>query len=231
MRTHIMSFKRAGMMAGVLSLVALAGSASAQQPDTQFKIGVLPFVDNTGSGGRDLGPALSRAVQAELTHETQLQGRVISLDSGVKATAIDAPKAVAMGRASGVDVVIVGTVLDASSQASNQNVSGPTFHGITVGGSAHTVKGSVTLQGDLYDVTSGKQIESIRVTGNASEKGLGANVSTSLGDLSSGANSFDQSPIGKALHDAVAKLVERVAKDQPKMTRYTGSAGSGTTGS
>ncbi len=230
MRNHVVSFKRAGLMAGFLGLIALASNASAQQTETQFKIGVLPFVDNTGSGGTDLGPALSRAVQAEITHSTQLQGRVITLDSGVKAGAVDAPNAVAIARANGVDAVLVGTVLDASSQGSSQNVNGPSFHGITLGGSAHTVNGAVTLQGDLYDVTSGQQIESIRVTGNASEKGLGANVSTSLGDLSSGGNSFDQSPIGKALHDAVAELVKRLAKDQPKMTHYTAGPGSGTTG-
>jgi len=230
-RKHIMSFKRAGLMAGVLGLITLAGKARAQQADTVFKIGVLPFVDNTGSGGTDLGAALSRAVQAEIAHSTRLQGRVIALDSGVKATAVDAPQAVAMGRADGVDVVMVGTVLEASSKGSNQSVNGPTFHGITLGGSAHIVSGAVTLQGDLYDVTSGRQIESIRVTGNASEKGLGANVSTSLGDLATGGNSFDQSLIGKALHDAVAQLVKRVTKDQSKMTHYTASPGSGTTGS
>jgi hypothetical protein len=191
----------------------------------QFKVGVLPFVDNTGSGGRDLGVALSRAVQAEIVHSTQLVGRVLELDQGTKAEDLDSQKAVQIGRAHNVDVVLVGTVLEASWEESQKNASGPSIFGQQLGGSARSVKAVVTLQGDLFNVMNGKKIDSLRITGRASDTKVGANVSSSLGDLSTGANSFDKSPIGKALHNAVADLVKRVAANQPSMIRYQPSAG------
>jgi Curli production assembly/transport component CsgG len=194
----------------------------------QYKVGILPFVDNTGSGGDDLATALSRAVQAEIAHSTQLQGRVIKLDEGTDPSSVDADQAVGLGRTQRVDAILVGTVLDASSEESNKSADGPTLGGFHLGGSAHSVKASVTLQGDLYNTTTGKQIDSIRVTGNASQTKVGANVSSSLGDLSTGGSSFDNSPIGKALHSAVSDLVKKIAAEQSSMMRYQPPADSGT---
>jgi len=92
------------------------------------------------------------------------------------------------------------------------------------------MKATVTLQGDLYNVATGKKIESLRVTGKASETKVGADVSTSLGDLSSGGASFQNSPIGKALHNAVTDLVKRITADESKMTRYHPTGDSGSSG-
>ena len=191
----------------------------------QYKVGVLPFVDNTGSGGQETGVALGRAVQAEIAHSTDLVGRVLKLDDGTNSEDLDGQKAVEIARARKVDVVLVGTVLEASSEESDKHVSGPAIFGQHVGGSSRSLKAVVTLQGDLYSVTTGKQLESIRVTGRASETKVGASVSTSLGDLSSGGTSFQSSPIGKALNKAVADLVKKIAADQPSMVRYQPPAG------
>jgi hypothetical protein len=191
----------------------------------QYKVGVLPFVDNTGSGGQEMGVALGRAVQAEIAHSTDLVGRVLKLDEGTNPEDIDGEKAVEIARARKVDVVLIGTVLEANSEESDKSVSGPSVFGQHVSGSSRAVKAEVRLQGDLYNVTNGKVIESVRVTGRASETKVGANVSTSLGDLSSGGASFQSSPIGKALNKAVADLVKRIAADQPKMVRYQPPAG------
>ncbi|HEY7792030.1 MAG TPA: CsgG/HfaB family protein [Vicinamibacterales bacterium] len=221
------SFARGAMGAAVLAVVMFGGGAAARQQASplssfkyQYKIGVLPFVDDTGSGGEDLAAALSRAVQAELAHATDLQGRVLRLEPGTDPSSVDADHAVTIGRAQNVDVVVLGTVLSASSDESDHTVSGPTFGGIHLGGSSHSVKAEVLLQGDLYDTTSGKQMDSLRVTGHASDTHVGADVSTSLGDLSTGGVAFDNSPIGKALHAAVADLVKKVAADESRMTRY-----------
>jgi hypothetical protein len=192
----------------------------------QYKIGVLPFVDNTSSGGGDLASALSRAVQAEIAHSTKLEGRVLKLDEGTNPEDVDSVKALEIGRARKVDVVVVGTVLEASSEESDKSGSGPSFGGISIGGSSHSMKAVVTLQGDLYNTTTGKQIDSIRVTKEASQTKVGANISTSLGDLSNGGSSFDKSPIGKALHNAVADLVKKLSDEQSKMMRYKPSADS-----
>jgi hypothetical protein len=40
-------------------------------------------VDNTGSGGQDVGSAVGRAVQTELVHSTELVGRALKLEGGV----------------------------------------------------------------------------------------------------------------------------------------------------
>lgn len=196
------------------------GTKSLASFKYQYKVGVLPFVDNTSSGGDDLGPALSRAVQAEIAHSTDLTGRVLKLDEGTNPEDVDNDKAVELGRNHKVDAVLVGTVLEASSDESEKDVTGPSIFGQSIGGTAHSVKALVTLQGDLYNVANGKKIESIRVTGHASDTKVGANISSSLGDLTTGDNSFDKSPIGKALHSAVGDLVKKIAADESKMTRY-----------
>ena len=212
--------------AGLLFVLPWSGRIMAQQPSPlltfkyQYKVGVLPFADDTGSGGEGAAAAMSRAVQAEIAHSTDLEGRVLRLDPGSDASTLDAEQAVATGRAQHVDVVLVGTVLDASADQSEHTVNGPSLGGFHLGGSSQSVKAVVTLQGDLYDTVSGKQIDSIRVTGHASETHVGADVSTTLGDLSTGGSAFDGSPLGKALHVAVGDLVKKIAADESRMTRY-----------
>lgn len=216
---------RAAATAAAVLVLPWAGRLAAQQPSAlstfkyQYKVGVVPFVDDTGSGGDGVAAALSRAVQAEVAHSTDLEGRVLRLDAGSDPASLDADQAVALGRAQHVDVVLVGTVLDASSNQSEHSVDGPSIGGFHLGGNAQSVSADVTLQGDLYDTTSGKQIDSIRVTGHASQRHVGADVETTLGDLSTGGNAFDSSPLGKALHGAVADLVKKVAADESRMTR------------
>jgi hypothetical protein len=191
----------------------------------QYKVGVLPFVDNTGSGGTDVGVALGRVVQAELAHSTDLVGRVLKLDEGTNPEDIDGQKAVEIARARKVDVVLVGTVLEANSEESEKSVSGPSIFGQSVGGRARSVKAVVTLQGDLFSAATGKKIDSIRVAGRASDTKVGADISTDLGSISTAGSSFQNSPIGKALNKAVADLVKKIAADEPQMLRYQPSAG------
>jgi OmpA-OmpF porin, OOP family len=223
-----LNLTRTKLVVCLLTMVAAVAVRSGAQQNSQYKIALLPFVDNSGSGGQDLATALARAVQAEIAHSTQLQGRAISLDAGMNPASVDANKAVQIGQSQNVDVVMLGTVLEANSQRTSKGINGPSFGGFHVGGSAQEVKAVVTLQGDLYDVTSGQQIESIRVTGNSSQKSVGGDVETTLGDLSSGNSSFDNSAMGKAFHSAVADLVKRIVNDQPKMKHYAGGASSGT---
>ena len=148
----------------IMVVLIFAGAATALLPavvvriaaqgNSNYKIGVLPFVDNTGSGGQDLATALARAVQAEIAHSTQLQGRSIALDNGVTPASLDANKAVQIGQSQNVDVVMLGMVIEATSQQSSKGINGPSLGGFHVGGSAQEVKAVVTLQGDLYDVTT-----------------------------------------------------------------------------
>ncbi len=208
-----------------LSIVLAMATASAGQQSKaasatyQFKVGVLPFVDNTGSHGEDVGTAVSRAVQAELTHSTQLIGRVLKLGAGMSADDMDGAKAAEVGKGANVDVVLVGLILEANSEESQRIVRSQRILGQTVGGNTRSVSSVVTLQGDLYNVADGQKIDSIRVTGRATDRKVGADVSTDFGSVSTGGTSFENSPIGKALQNAVADLVKRVNALRSKMQR------------
>ncbi len=198
----------------LLGIVSLsAGQQSKAPAKYQFKVGVLPFVDNSGSTNVDVGAAVSRSVQAEITHSTQLVGKVLAAAAD---TNVDGAKAAEIGRAANVDVVLVGLVLEASSSESTKNVTGPSIYGQRVGGKARSVSSIVTLQGDFYNVATGEKIDSIRVTGKATDRKVGADVNTDFGHISAAGASLD-TPIGKALQKAVADLVKRINGLQSKM--------------
>ncbi|HEY1805497.1 MAG TPA: OmpA family protein [Terracidiphilus sp.] len=194
-----------------------------------IKVGVLPFADNTGSNSADVAAGVSRAVQAEIAHSTKLMGVVLTLDSGVDPNGLTQDQAIAAGRARGVDVVLVGTIVEADTQQSSSSANLPSFGGISLGGNKQTTKATVTLQADLYNTSSGQKIDTISGTGNASQSKVGSDVSTGLGDISTGGANFDNSATGKAFHSAVSDLVKKMNGEQAQMTHYTpGSSGSTT---
>jgi OOP family OmpA-OmpF porin len=209
----------AALIAVLIPLLPMRASAQG----SQFKIGVLPFADNTGSNSGDVAGDVSRAVQAEIAHSTQLMGVVLTLDSGLSPNNLDPTKAVAIGQARGVDVVLIGTIVEADSQQSSNSANLPSFGGISLGGNKQSVKATVTLQADLYSTSTGQKIDSIRQTGNASQNKIGSDVSTGLGSISSGGSGFDNSAIGKAFHAAVTALVKQINSEQGQMTHYTPS--------
>ncbi len=214
---------RAKVLQSACLLIAFAAFLTAARVGaqaSQFSIGVLPFADNTGSG-QDISGSVSRAVQAEILHSTHLNGRVLSLDSGVTPNNLDPQHALAIGRTQGVDVVVIGTVLEATSSQSSGSAGLPSFGGISLGGRKQSTKAQVTLQADLYNTTTGQKIDSIRQTGNASQTKIGADVSTDLGSMNSGGDSFDNSALGKAFHQAVANVVKEISGDQGQMSHYT----------
>ena len=216
--THIAVMFVAGLIAVLPLLLPLLTRAQAYQ----FKIGVLPFADNTGANGGEVAGSVSRAVQAEIVHSTQLQGRVLTLDPGLNPNNLDSDKALAMGRAQNVDVVIIGTVLEANSEQSNSSTRTPSIGGFSLGGNKQSVKATVTLQADLFSTATGQKIDSIRQTGAASQTKIGADADTSLGGLNTGGANFDNSAMGKAFHSAVTDLVKKINSEQAQMTRYTG---------
>ncbi|HVN93175.1 MAG TPA: OmpA family protein [Terracidiphilus sp.] len=205
------------------AIFAIGISLSPAVAAAQFTVGVLPFADNTGSG-QDVSGPVSRAVQTEIVHSTKLNGRILTLPDGADVNNLDAQQALTIGRAAGVDVVVVGTVLEATASESSSSASLPSFGGISLGGSKNSVKAEVTLQADVYSTTTGNKIDSIRESGNASQTKVGANVSTDLGGLDSGGADFDNSAIGKAFHQAVSNVVKKINSDQGQMAHYSASA-------
>ncbi len=125
-----------------------------------------------------------------------------------------------------MDVVVVGTVLEATAEQSGKSANLPSFGGISLGGNKQTVKATVTLQADLYSTSTGQKIDSIRQTESASESKIGTDVNTGLGGLNTGGASFDNSAMGKAFHAVVASIVkkinERAGADGALLTRCGG---------
>jgi OmpA-OmpF porin, OOP family len=209
----------AAFVAGLVLLLPMSANAQGGQ----FKVGVLPFADNTGSNSGDVAGDVSRAVQAEIAHSTQLMGVVLTLDSGSNANNLDPAKAVAIGQARGVDVVVIGTIIEADSQQSSSSANLPSFGGISLGGNKQSIKATVILQADLYSTSTGQKIDSLRQTGNASQNKIGSDVSTGLGSISNGGSGFDNSAVGKAFHSAVSGLVKQINGEQGQMTHFTAS--------
>jgi len=186
--------------------------AAAQK---QIKIGVLPFADATGTGSDQAGAVLSRMIQAEFTHSTDVMA--YALDPGsLHPGDLDAQKAAEIGRAHGVEAVILGTVLQADSGESNKGGSTSVF-GQLVGGDLRLMRATVTIQADLYRVPSGTKIDSFRITAKDSEKKFGQTAYTRLGDITSHDFSANNSALGKALQKAVEQLVKKVAADEPRI--------------
>jgi hypothetical protein len=71
--------------------------------------------------------------------------------------------------------------------------------------------GTVMLQGDLYRVSDGGKITSLRVPGSHSDNKFGGAVYTNIGSWDGHSSVFLDSPLGKALQQAVTELVKKTA--------------------
>jgi hypothetical protein len=191
-----------------------AGALGAAAPT----IGVLPFGDATASGGATLGESLSRATQAEIVHSTQLEGRVILLPAGQRPDQLDSQAIVALGRDNHVDLILLGTVLDAHADDASHSGSGPSIFGQSIGAGLHSTKAEVTLQADLYDVASGKKLQSLRLTGSQTDKKISGTAYTSLGSVDTSSSAFQKSTLGKAMQKAIADMVRQVADASARVT-------------
>jgi hypothetical protein len=204
----------------VLILIILAGASltagqtgtSAPPADRSIKIGIFPFADATASGNRSAGADVGRTMMSELTHSTTLMPRMLTADGSRAAEDLDGEGAVAIGRERKVDLVFMGTVLEAKSQESNKSGWIPSIKGQSANVSVRRVKATVTLQGELYDVASGQRIFSVRVTGNDSNNALGGTAYTEFGSWGNdNYRAFLDSPIGRALQAALADMTTKVA--------------------
>jgi len=198
--------------------IVLAATWGCAAFASEIKVGVLPFADATATGGASLGDSMSRATQAEIVHSTQLEGRVIQLPAGLRADQLDSEKIVSLGRENHVDVVVLGTVLDARAEESGRSGSGPSIFGQSIGVGLHSTKATVTLQADIYDVASGKKLDSLRLTGTQSDKKISGSVYTSLGSVNTDSPSFQNSTLGKAMQKAIAEMVQHLTGESARIT-------------
>jgi hypothetical protein len=106
----------------------------------------------------------------------------------------------------------LGTVLEARSEQSAKGGWVPALRGQSASVNLHHVKSTVTLQGDLYDVASGKLLFSDRVTGTDANSKVGTTAYTQFGSWGNDRyGAFLESPLGKALQKALADMTQKVA--------------------
>jgi hypothetical protein len=209
----------------ILALLGIPGLAGAQTSSTPksvdsghaIKLGILPFADATASGNRTAGTDVGRTLLSEVVHSTNMQPQMLATDTAAKPDQLDADKAIALGREQHLDLVFMGTVLEAKTAESNKSGWMPSIKGQQANLNVHRVKATVTLQGDLYDVATGQRIFSERVAGNSSNSSLGGTAYTTFGSWgNNNYQSFLDSPLGKALQLAIADLTKKIAAARPE---------------
>lgn len=195
-----------------LIAIALAIPVLVSAQAQPVKIGILPFLDASGAMRGDTAGALSRLVQAEMSHSAPtLSAKVVTLDASTKLESLDGEKAVEIAKAANVDVVLLGTVLEAKSSESTKGGWLPSIAGQSASVQMRSVKANVMLQGDLYRIADGGKIASLRVPGSHSDNKFGGAVYTNLGSWDGHSSVFLDSPLGKALQQAVTDLVKKIA--------------------
>lgn len=191
---------------------AQSPTLSKADPDGPIKVGILPFADATASGNRTAGTDIARTMQAAMVHSTQLMPRLLTVEDSVKLEEVDGDKAAAVGREQKVDVVFVGTVLEASTEESNKSGWLPSIKGQSGNVQIRRVKATVTLQGELYEAANGRRVFSERVTGRESNNRFGGTLYTRYGSWGNDSyNRFLDSPLGKALQAALAEMTQKIA--------------------
>ena len=208
----------------MLALLGIPGLAGAQASSTTgsvdkghaIKLGILPFADATASGNRTAGTDVGRTLLSEVLHSTNIQPQMLAPDGAAKPDELNAEKAIALGREQHVDLVFMGTVLEAKTVESNKSGWIPSIKGQQGTLNVHRVKATVTLQGDLYDVASGQRIFAERVAGSSSNNSLGGTAYTTFGSWGNdNYGSFLDSPLGKALQSAIADLTKKISAARP----------------
>ncbi|HKV98548.1 MAG TPA: CsgG/HfaB family protein [Vicinamibacterales bacterium] len=190
--------------------LAIPVLVSAQAPPV--KIGILPFLDASGTMRGDTAAAIGRLVQAEMSHSaTNLSAKVITLDASTKLEDLDQEKAVQIAKGANVDVVLLGTVLEAKSSESTKGGWLPSIAGQSASVQLRSVKANVMLQSDLYRIADGGKVASLRVPGSHTDNKFGGGVYTNLGAWDGHSSVFLESPLGKALQQAVTDLVKKIS--------------------
>lgn len=195
----------------IVLVVLMAAPLLAQSK----KIGLLPFDDAAGVGP-ELGRHVAVYIRSELLKSKKLLPKFIVPDPGEGAEGegtglIDVEKALELGRANGVDFVLIGTILEADVEESDSSVGGISFSKASVGSSLRKVKATIMIQGDLLAVADGALIQSFEAKGDKTDSRVGADLSTNWGDFSSGSSSAN-TPNAKAMREAVESLVKQILK-------------------
>jgi hypothetical protein len=192
----------------LLMIVAVAETAAAQTTT----VGILPFADESASGSRTAATSISRMLQTELNTRATSKSRVIN--ASVHQDEVDAGKAVAIGREQNVDLVFVGTVREADARESTKSGWLPRIQGQTANLRLRSIKATVKLSGVLYDVATGREVARLRAEGTDTDNKFSGTLWSSIGAWDAGNDAaFRDSPLGKAVQEAVEELAANVTRE------------------
>ncbi len=220
LETHRPMFGSRKLIIAALALMLAAGVVvSGQAQETKpapppVKIGVLPFDDASGEAG-GATEAVAKWLRAEMALDKRLLPKLLSAGEGP----LDRERALALGKEGGVEFVLTGTIVQADVETSSGGVSTPALGQIGiggVGGGYSSAKATAVLQGELLRVSNGEVLFAERVTGKKTETRLRGDVQTSLGGVDFNAEGAQNTPLGKALKEAVQKLTQAVAQKTAK---------------
>jgi len=187
--------------------------AQAADPPT---IGIVPFDVSTvqGSGGADAGRVLGTLVRVEMLKNKQIRPQLIELPTGVRPP-LTPQRAAELGKSAGVDLMLLGTVLEASSSRNNNRASTSRLGGIigsSVGGSVTRTTAKISLHAELVESATARSVETFEVEASNTDTGVGADLWSTLGNFNLGDDGWQKTPMGKALREAAQKLTTEVAK-------------------
>lgn len=140
----------------------------------------------------------------------------VQAEQALSAGSVNAETAAPTGGLIGSSAIIRGAVTkyDAAAGGSSLNVGGlPMGLGQAFAGRAgvKTQKAVMTIALRMIDTTSGQVISTSKAEGSARSSQAEAGLVDTRTGATAGANSFRNTPIGKAGEDAIAKAVEQIA--------------------
>jgi hypothetical protein len=193
--------------------VPLAGQPAPEQK----RVGLVPFdVSSVEGRGGDAGRVMATLVRVEMLQNPALLPELVSLPEGTKLP-LATSQAAAIGKEAGVALLIVGTVLEATSTRQSNRATTHKVGGITgdiVKGASGTLtrsKADVRLHIQVIDPVTGK-IDGFEVEASKTDVGVGTDFWTAMGGFSTGDNGWQDTPMGKALRQAAEKVAAEVAK-------------------
>ena len=213
----------------IVPLVLILGTGGLALPAAQdpkpvpapVKIGIAPFEDATGGESANAAGGVVKWLRAEMALDKRLLPKVLTAPAEAEGP-LDREAAVALGKKAGVETVLMGTILQADVEVSQAGGGSSVLGQIGVGGGLSSAKAEVVLQGELVSVSTGEVLLTERVTGKKTESKLRSDVQTQFGNMDFEGQEAQNGPLGKALKDAVQKLVQAVAQ---KLTKANADPG------
>jgi hypothetical protein len=196
-------------------LIPFIAAVATPRADTTLSVGLVPFDVAAAEGATfNASEALAKLVRLEMLKAKGLQPELVELPAGTQLP-LAPKKAAELGRAAKSDVVLVGTILEATSSHSNHGASIGQFGGYVGGGISRT-KAGLSVHVELVNPKSAAIVDTFEVEGHASGTGVGADLTTVLGSFKIGDAGWEKTPMGKALRDVARKIVAETVKRSSK---------------